>query len=384
MRAAQRPGYEIEHEQFRDTVRRFVREQVLPNHESWEKAGRLDRSLFRQAGATGLLGFSVPEEFGGPGVDDFRYNAILTSEIARTGAAAAGLALSLQNDVVLPYLTGLTTAEQKRRWLPGAVAGESILAVAMTEPGAGSDLSAVRTSAVRDGDSYLVNGSKTFTSNGQNADLIVTAVRTGPEPHKGMSLLVVESDTPGFGRGRNLEKIGLHAQDTSELHFVDARVPAGNLLGEEGGGFYSLVRNLPQERLSLALGAVGAAEGVLERTLAYVRDRTAFGQPIGSFQNSRFLLAELATELDIARTFVEDCVREHLVGELTPARAAMVKWWTTELQVRVADRCLQLHGGYGYMREYAVSRAFVDARVQTIYGGTTEIMKEIIGKDLGL
>lgn len=377
-------GYEPEHEQFRQTVLAFVANEITPLHEEWERAGCLPRSLFQAAGTVGLLGFAVPVEYGGPGVDDFRYNAILDTELNRAGAASAAVALSVQNDVVLPYLTSLATAKQQRRWLPGVVTGDTILAIAMTEPGTGSDLSAISTKAVRDGEHFVVNGAKTFVSNGQNADLVVTAVRTGPDPHRGLSLLVVERDTPGFHRGRNLDKIGLHAQDTSELAFTDARVPVANLLGAEGTGFYALVRNLAQERLSLAVGAVAAADGVFAQTLDYVRTRTAFGQPIGSFQHNRFTLAELATELDIARTFVEDCLREHLSLQLTPARAAKVKWWTSELLVRVADRCLQLHGGYGYMREYAVSRAFVDARIQTIYGGTTEIMKEIIGKDLGL
>jgi long-chain-acyl-CoA dehydrogenase len=292
--------------------------------------------------------------------------------------------LSLQNDIVLPYLTDLTTPEQKQRWLPGVVTGETIIGIAMTEPGAGSDLAGIRTTAVRDGDHYVVNGAKTFISNGQTGDLFVIAVRTGPDRHKGLSLLVVDPETPGFSRGRNLEKIGLHAQDTSELNFTDMRVPVENLLGEEGRGFYQLMNNLPQERLSLAVGAVAAAEGVLAETLEYVKQRKAFGSPIASLQNTQFVLAELATEIDIARTYLDDCIAEHLSGALTAARAARLKWWTTELQVRTADRCLQLHGGYGYMREYPVSRAFVDARIQTIYGGTTEIMKTIIAKDLGI
>jgi alkylation response protein AidB-like acyl-CoA dehydrogenase len=278
----------------------------------------------------------------------------------------------------------MTTAEQKARWLPGVVSGETVLGIAMTEPGTGSDLTGIRTSAVRDGDDYVVNGSKTFISNGQNGDLFVVATRTSDDPHKGLTLLVVEAGTPGFSRGRNLEKIGMHAQDTSELTFTDMRVPVANRLGEEGQGFYQLVHNLPQERLSLSIGAVAAAEGVFAETLAYVKERKAFGKPISSFQNTQFVLAELATELDIARTFLDDCIAEHIAGKLTAARAARLKWWATELQVRVADRCLQLHGGYGYMREYAVSRAFVDARIQTIYGGTTEIMKTIVAKDLGI
>jgi alkylation response protein AidB-like acyl-CoA dehydrogenase len=376
--------YTSEHQQFRELVRDFVQQTVVPAHEQWEKAGCWDRSLFAEAGKLGLLGFSVPEEFGGPGVDDFRYNTIVVEELQRAGAAAEAVAFSLQNDIVLPYLTDLTTPEQKQRWLPGVVTGETVIAIAMTEPGAGSDLAGIRTAAVRDGDHYVVNGAKTFVSNGQNADLVIVAVRTAADRHKGLSLVVVDPDTPGFSRGRNLEKIGLHAQDTSELSFTDVRVPVDNLLEAEGSGFYQLMKNLPQERLSLAVGAVAAAEGVLAETLDYVRQRKAFGSPISSLQNTQFVLAELATEIDIARTYLDDCIAAHLTGELTAARAARLKWWTTELQVRTADRCLQLHGGYGYMREYPVSRAFVDARIQTIYGGTTEIMKTIIAKDLGI
>ncbi len=376
--------YTAEHHQFRELVRDFVQQTVVPSHEDWEQGGCWDRSLFIAAGKLGLLGFPVPEQFGGPGVRDFRYHAIVIDELQRAGAAAEAIAFSLQNDVVLPYLTDMTTTEQKQRWLPGVVSGETVLGIAMTEPGAGSDLAGIRTSAVRDGDHYVVNGAKTFISNGQTGDLFVIAVRTSPDRHKGLSLLVVDPDNPGFSRGRNLEKIGLHAQDTSELTFTDMRVPIENLLEEEGRGFYQLMNNLPQERLSLGVGAVAAAEGVLAETLDYVQQRQAFGSPIAGLQNTQFVLAELATELDIARTYLDDCIAEHLTGDLTAARAARLKWWTTELQVRVADRCVQLHGGYGYMREYPVSRAFVDARIQTIYGGTTEIMKTIIAKDLGI
>jgi alkylation response protein AidB-like acyl-CoA dehydrogenase len=376
--------YTAEHHQFRQLVRDFVQQKVVPLHEAAERDGQWDRSLFTEAGKLGLLGFSVPEHLGGPGVNDFRYNAIVVDELQRAGAAAESIAFTLQNDVVLPYLTDLTTPEQQQRWLPGVVTGETVLGIAMTEPGTGSDLSGIRTTAVRDGSDYVVNGAKTFISNGQSGDLFVIAVRTSPDRHRGLSLLVAEADTPGLHRGRNLEKIGLHAQDTSELTFTNMRVPVANLLGEEGKGFYQLVRNLPQERLALGVGAVAAAEAVLAETLDYVRQRKAFGTPIGNFQHSQFVLAELATELDIARTYLDDCLAQHLVGELTAARAARLKWWTTDLQVRTADRCLQLHGGYGYMREYSVSRAFVDARIQTIYGGTNEIMKTIIAKDLGI
>lgn len=381
---ATRLEYTSEHQQFRELVRDFVQHSVAPAHETWERNGQWDRSLFVEAGKIGLLGFSVPEQFGGAGVNDFRYNAIVIDELQRAGAASEAISFTLQNDIVLPYLTDLTTPDQQQRWLPGVVTGETVLAIAMTEPGTGSDLAGIRTAAVRDGDCYVVNGAKTFISNGQSGDLFVVAVRTSPDRHKGLSLLVVDADTPGFERGRNLEKIGLHAQDTSELTFTDMRVPVQNLLGEEGSGFYQLVANLPQERLALGVGAVAAAEAVLAETLEYVRARKAFGSPIASFQHSQFVLAELATELDIARTFLDDCLAQHLVGELTAARAARLKWWTTDLQVRTADRCLQLHGGYGYMREYSVSRAFVDARIQTIYGGTNEIMKTIIAKDLGI
>ncbi len=376
--------YTAEHHQFRELVRGFVQRTVVPAHEDWEHSGCWDRSMFTEAGKLGLLGFPVDEEFGGPGIRDFRYHAIVIDELQRAGAAAEAIAFSLQNDVVLPYLTDLTSTEQKARWLPGVVTGDTVLGIAMTEPGTGSDLAGIRTTAHRDGDHYVVNGAKTFISNGQTGDLFVVAVRTGPDRHQGLSLLVVDADTPGLTRGRNLEKIGLHAQDTSELSFTDMRVPAENLLGTEGEGFYQLVRNLPQERLSLGVGAVAAAEGVLAETLDYVRQRHAFGSPIAGFQNTQFVLAEVATELDIARTFLDDCIGEHLAGTLTAARAAKLKWWTTDLQVRTADRCLQLYGGYGYMREYPVSRAFVDARIQAIYGGTNEIMKTIIAKDLGL
>lgn len=381
---AARLEYTSEHHQFRALVRDFVQRTVVPAHENWERDGQWDRSLFIEAGKLGLLGFSVPEHLGGAGVNDFRYNAIVIDELQRAGAASEAIAFTLQNDVVLPYLTDLTTPEQQQRWLPGVVTGETVLGIAMTEPGTGSDLAGIRTTAVRDGQHYVVNGAKTFISNGQSGDLFVIAVRTSPDRHKGLSLLVADADTPGFHRGRNLEKIGLHAQDTSELTFTDMRVPVANLLEEEGMGFYQLVRNLPQERLALGVGAVAAAEGIFAETLDYVSQRQAFGLPIASFQNTQFVLAELATELDLARTYLDDCLADHLTGDLTAARAARLKWWTTDLQVRTADRCLQLHGGYGYMREYSVSRAFVDARIQTIYGGTNEIMKTIIAKDLGI
>ncbi|MEU6742675.1 acyl-CoA dehydrogenase family protein [Streptosporangium sandarakinum] len=379
----QRDLFEEEHLLFRETVREFLAREVVPHHARWEKDGIVPREVWKKAGEVGMFGFAVPEEYGGAGITDFRYNAVIVEEIIAAGAS--GLGFSLHNDVMAPYLLGLTDDAQKARWLPGFVSGELITAIAMTEPGAGSDLQGVRTTAVREGDHYVVNGSKTFITNGINADLVVVVARTDPDAGaRGISLLVVERGMEGFTRGRNLEKIGMHAQDTAELFFDDVRVPAANLLGgQEGQGFYQLMANLPQERLSIAVAAVAAAETVLRTTIEYCRNRTAFGRSIGSFQNTRFVLAELDTEVDIARHYVDRCVRALNAGELGVVDAAKAKWWTTELQNRVIDRCLQLHGGYGYMLEYPVARAWIDSRVQTIYGGTTEIMKEIIGRSFG-
>jgi alkylation response protein AidB-like acyl-CoA dehydrogenase len=374
-----------EHEMFRDSFRQFVAKEISPNIEQWEKDGIVPRELFRAAGAAGFLGTDVPEEYGGGGVEDFRYNLIIGEEVQRAGAGGAGLGITLHNDVCLPYLLSLATEEQKKRWLPGICSGELITAIAMTEPGIGSDLASMTTTAIRDGDTYVVNGSKTFITNGINADLIVTAVKTDPsQRHKGMSLLVLERGMEGFERGRNLEKVGLHSQDTAELFFTDVRVPSENLLGNEGQGFLHLVHNLPQERLSIAAAAVAGAEAALGWTLEYVKERTAFGKPIGSFQNSRFKLAEMRTEIDIAQTFIDRCVLALNEGELSAEEAAEAKWWCTELHKRVVDTCVQLHGGYGYMLEYPIARAYADVRITTIYGGTTEIMKEIIGKSMGV
>jgi alkylation response protein AidB-like acyl-CoA dehydrogenase len=373
-----------EHDLFRDTARGFVETQIVPNHETWERDGIVSRELFLAAGELGLLGMAAPEEYGGGGVDDFRYNMILSEEIQKAGVAGSGLGLTLHNDICMPYFLHLTDDGQKARWLPGICSGELITAVAMTEPGMGSDLASMKSSAIRDGDTYVVNGSKTFITNGINADLVITAAKTDPqERHKGMSLLILERGMPGFERGRNLDKMGLHAQDTAELFFNDVAVPVANLLGGEGKGFVNLVHNLPQERLSIAVSAQAAARQALDWTLAYCAEREAFGQPIGSFQNSRFWLAELHTEIEVTQTFLDRCVLELNAGTLTAEEAAMAKWWATELQNRTVDRCVQLHGGYGYMLEYPIARAYVDARIQTIYGGTTEIMKEIIGRSLG-
>ena len=371
---------DLGHDLFRDSVRAFIAAEVEPHARRWDEQRRVDRSLYTAAGRAGLLIPDAPAEYGGVGAGDWRYNAVLDDEFGRSGYAAIGLGLTLQNDVVGPYVMGVADDEQQQRWLPGLVSGDLIGAVAMTEPDAGSDLAGIRTSATRDGADYRITGSKTFISNGQNADLVVVAARTSADRHGGLSLFVVEAGTAGFERGRVLDKVGLHAQDTSELQFTDVRVPVSHRLGEEGQGFRYLVRNLPRERLSLAVTAVGAAEGMLAHTLAHVR--SASGAPIASSQHTRFLLAELSTEIDVARTFVDHCVDLHARDELGAVMAAKAKWWTTELQVRVADRCLQLHGGYGHLTDHPIARAFVDSRIQTIYGGTTEIMKEIIGRDL--
>ena len=381
----QRTIFDDEHELFRDSVRRFIAAEVAPHHARWEREGLTDRSLFTGAGAHGFLGMAAPATHGGGGIDDFRYNLVIAEEIQRAGINAAGLGWTLHNDICLPYFLSLCNDEQQARWVPGICSGELVTAIAMTEPGIGSDLASMTTSARRDGDHYVVNGSKTFITNGINADLIITAVKTDPtERHRGMSLIVVERGTQGFERGRNLDKIGMHAQDTAELFFSDAQVPVANRLGDEGEGFRYLVTNLPQERLSIAATSVAAARTAFDQTLAYVKERTAFGQQIGSFQNTRFRMAEMATEIEIAQSFIDRCVLALNDGALTAEEAAMAKWWCTELQGRVADTCVQLHGGYGYMSEYPVARAYADARITRIYGGTTEIMKEIIGRSFGL
>jgi alkylation response protein AidB-like acyl-CoA dehydrogenase len=378
-----RTVFDPEHEQFREVVREFLAREVAPHAQAWEAAGIVDREVYRAAGKHGVIGFNVPDEFGGGGVSDFRFNAVVAEELAVAGPGTP--AFTLHNDIVAPYLVSLSTPEQQQRWLPGFASGDLIGAIAMSEPGAGSDLAGVRTHAERDGSDWVLSGSKTFISSGINADLVIVVTRTDPTAgHRGFSLLVVERDMPGFTRGRNLEKIGQKSQDTAELFFDQVRVPTANVLGQQGRGFYHLMHNLPAERLSIAVSAVAGARAILTETVAYAKNRTAFGQPIGAFQHNRFVLAELDTELDIAQVYVDRCLEAVVAGELTAVEAAKAKWWTTELQKRVVDACVQLHGGYGYMLEYPVARAYLDARVQTIYGGTTEIMKEIIGRDLGL
>jgi alkylation response protein AidB-like acyl-CoA dehydrogenase len=359
-----------EHEAFRRTVRTFVEREIAPHHDQWEKDGIVPRDLWRKAGDQGLLCFDVAEEYGGAGVKDFRYNMVLAEELTRAGAHGPGF--PVHTDIIVPYLSGLGADDQKRRWVPGCVSGETVTAIAMTEPGAGSDLQGIRTTAVDKGDHFVLTGSKTFISNGILADLVVVVARTDPDAgHQGISLLVVERGMAGFDRGRNLDKIGLHAQDTAELFFDNVVVPKENLLGAAGSGFVSLMVNLPQERLSIAMIAAAACERILELALDYAKGRQAFGRPIGKFQHTRFLLAAAATETRIARVFVDDCVRLHNERRLDASGASMAKWWTTELQKKLVDQAVQIHGGYGYMTEYPIAKAFLDTRVQTIYGGTT-------------
>jgi alkylation response protein AidB-like acyl-CoA dehydrogenase len=380
--------YDDVHEDFRASFRTFLEREVVGEegrYGEWERTGLMPREVFERAGAGGFLAMAVEERHGGAGVEDFRFNLVIGEETQRAAVGGFGLGITLHNDICLPYFLTYCTEGQRERWLGGIVSGELITAVAMTEPGIGSDLAAMATTATREGDHYVVNGAKTFITNGINADLVITAVKTDPrERHRGISLLIIERGMEGFERGRNLEKIGQHSQDTAELSFTDVRVPVENLLGEEAQGFVYLVSNLPQERLSIAASAVAAAEAALEWTLAYVRERKAFGQTIGSFQNSRFTLAEVRSEVDIARVYIDRCAQALNDGDLTAEDAAIAKWWCTELQGRVVDRCLQLFGGYGYMLEYPIARAFADARVTRIYGGANEIMKEIVGRSMGL
>ncbi|MEO9109581.1 MAG: acyl-CoA dehydrogenase family protein [Jatrophihabitantaceae bacterium] len=379
-----RKHFDADHLAFAEAFRAFADKAIVPNYMEWERAGITPREIFLEAGRGGFLGMQIPEDLGGGGVDDFRFNQALNEQAALAGITGSALGMTLHNDTCLPYFLTFCNDEQKQRWLPGIASGELITAVAMTEPGAGSDLSGIRTSARRDGADYVVNGSKTFITNGINADLVITVVRTGEDRHQGLSLLIIERGMAGFERGRNLDKLGLHSQDTAELSFADVRVPAANLLGEEGSGFAQLGQKLPQERMSIAVSALAEARGAFNDTVQYVKDRKAFGTTIGSFQNTKFVLAEIVTEIDVAQAWVDLCVNRLNDKDLSTADASKAKWWCTELQGRVIDRCLQLHGGYGYMTEYAVSRRYADARVTRIYGGSTEIMKSVVSKSLGL
>ena len=372
---------EEEHLNFQEAVRAFMNKEVAPHNERWEKEGKVDRELWLKAGEMGLLCIDFPKKYGGMGVKDFRYNVIVSEELARVGTSGPGF--TVQNDIIAPFTTHFNQL-QKDKYMAKIARGEIITAIAMTEPGAGSDLANISTTAVKKGNHYVLNGAKTFITNGIMSDLVIVVAKTNPElHHKGISLFLVERGMKGFSRGRNLDKIGLKAQDTAELFFEDVEVPLENLVGEENRGFYYLMHNLAQERLSLAATGIAAAEVALEMTVKYCKDRKAFGRQIGSFQNSRFKLAEMQTEIIIGRTFVDQCIQELNASTLTAEKAAMAKYWITELQCKVVDQCLQLHGGYGFMREFPIARAFTDSRAQRIYGGTTEIMKEIIGRSMG-
>jgi len=373
---------EEEHLLFRDAVKAFMAKEVRPHYDKWDKQGHVDKELWLKAGAQGMLCMDFPEEYGGMGLKDFRYNAIVAEELAKCGASAPGF--TLQNDVMAPYFIEYFTEDQKKKYMAKIASGEIITAIAMSEPGTGSDLQGIKTSAIDKGDHYLLNGSKIFITNGIMSDLIVVVAKTDPEAgHGGFSLLLVESGMQGFTRGKNLDKIGMKGQDTAELFFEDVKIPKKNILGQEGQGFYYLLNNLPQERLSIALTGIGTCEIALDWTIQYCKDRKAFGRPIGKFQNTRFKLAEMKTKIEVSRSFIDDCILELNAGKLTVEKAAMAKYWMTDIQNEVVDECLQLHGGYGYMLEYDIAKAWRDSRAQKIYGGTNEIMKEIIGRAMG-
>jgi alkylation response protein AidB-like acyl-CoA dehydrogenase len=371
-----------EHELFRESVAEFCRRQVAPNLDRWREERWTGREIWLEAGRQDFMGLAMPPEYGGSGLADFRFNQVLGEGLA-AASLAVNSALCLGVDVVAPYLLELTDDEQKQRYLPDFCAGKVICAIGMTEPQAGSDLAALRTRAVRDGHDWILNGAKTFITNGSVADLVVVAARTG-EGRKDVSMFLLDGDAEGFGRGRKLEKVGQHEADTAELFFEDVRLPASSLLGEQNRGFAYMMERLPQERLSVAVANVAHAAAALEVTLVYVQERHAFGQPIGSFQHNRFLLAELQTEIDAARAFVDQCVMAHVEGELSAVDAAKAKWWTAEVQNHVLDSCVQLYGGYGFMDEYPVARFWADGRVSKIWGGTNEIMKDLIGRSMGL
>jgi long-chain-acyl-CoA dehydrogenase len=375
--------FEEDHHAYRDAMKTFVEREVVPNVMRWEEEKGIGRETWLAAGRQGFQGLMVPEELGGPGISDFRYRFVVQEELARVCAGSLAAGFGLQDDIAIPYILEIGTEEQHKRWLPKMATGEWIGAIGMTEPGAGSDLQGIRTSAVRDGDEWVINGSKTFITNGINAGVVIVVCRTDPDAgSKGYSLIVVEDGTPGFTRGRKLAKLGLHAQDTGELFFDNCRVPHENLLGKLGGGFYQLMNMLPRERMSIAIAGVAAARAAIDWTVEYTKSRTAFGTTVASFQNTQFQLATLVTEVDVLEAYVDKAVLALNDGSLTAVEAAKAKLWGSEVQNRVIDRCLQLFGGYGYMLEYPITRAFADARISPIYGGTSEIMKLIIGRDL--
>lgn len=379
-----RPFITEEHELFRASLRKFLEKEADPFYEQWEEKKEIPRSFWKKLGEQGFLCPQVDEKYGGLNTD-FGYAVVLNEELERVGTALLGI--SLHNDIAIPYIETYGTEEQKQRWLPGCVQGDYISAIAMTEPGTGSDLASVKTTAKRDGDSYIINGEKTFITNGYSADLAIVVCKTDPQanpPHRGISLFVVEAGTPGFKKGKKLRKLGQHANDTCELIFEDARVPKENLLGEEGKGFYYLMEQLQQERLIVAISALASAERMLEITIDYVQQRQAFGKKISQFQNTQFKIAELATEIKIGRIFVDQLICEHMAGKDIVTEVSMAKWWTTDLSKKVAAECMQLHGGYGYMEEYEIARRYRDVAVTSIYAGTNEIMKQIIAKNIGL
>ncbi|MDW5595463.1 acyl-CoA dehydrogenase family protein [Conexibacter stalactiti] len=382
--SARRPLFEDVHDDYRESFRRFLQAEVVPHHEQWQENHIVSRDLFTKAGEHGFLAMAVDEEHGGSGVADWRFNAVLAEEAAYAVVQSSWMGPTVHNDLGLPYVLAAADDEQRQRWLPGTASGEKILALAMTEPGTGSDLAAIATRAKRDGDGYVINGAKTFISNGINADLVVTAVRTSDDPHKGLSMFVIERGMEGFERGKQIHKRGQHANDTAELFFNDCQVPAENMLGEEGTGFAQLMSHLIPERLGLAVSSMAGAEAALDMTLEYVRERKAFGRPIGTFQNSRFVLAELQTKVAISRCWMDRTIGRFVEGTCTVQEAAMAKYWTTDLLCEVADAGVQLFGGYGYTTEYKISEIWADARVNRIYAGTNEIMKELVGRSMGL
>ncbi|MBI2245806.1 MAG: acyl-CoA dehydrogenase family protein [Nocardioides sp.] len=376
--------YDDDHEAFRDSVREFLERSVIPQVEQHAADKAIPRDFWTEAGRQGFLGLEIPEEYGGAEAGDYRFNAVLLEELNKVNAAL-GSCVGIHADITAPYLVELGTEEQKQRWLPGVAAGEVLLAIGMTEPSGGSDLAALKTTAVKDGDSWVINGSKTFITNGYSADLVLVAARTSPEKKaRGITLFAVESTAPGYSRGRKLDKIGQDESDTAELFFENVRVTDAEIVGELDGGFIHMMQKLPQERLGCAISNVAHAKQILLETLQYAKDRKAFGQGIGSFQHNKFLLAELFTQIEVTEAFIDQCVVAHAAGELTPIDAAKAKWWSSQVQNEVLDHCVQLHGGYGYMNEYRVARAWRDARVSKIWAGSNEIMKELIGRDLGL
>jgi alkylation response protein AidB-like acyl-CoA dehydrogenase len=375
--------YDEDHEAFRSSVREFLERSVIPEVETYAENKGIPREFWLEAGKQGFLGLEIPEEYGGAGAGDYRFNAVMGEELSKVNAAL-GSCWGIHADITAPYIVALGTEEQKQRWLPGVAAGEILLAIGMTEPSGGSDLAALKTTAVRDGDEWVINGSKTFITNGYSADIVLTAVRTSPEKKaKGITLFAIPATAEGFSRGRKLDKVGQDESDTAELFFENVRLGDDHIVGELDGGFIHMMQKLPQERLGCAVSNIAHAKQILLETIQYAKDRKAFGQSIGQFQHSKFLLAELVTKIEVSEAYLDQCVVAHAKGELTPVDAAKAKWWTSEIQNDVLDHCVQLHGGYGFMNEYRVARAWRDARVSKIWAGSNEIMKELIGRDLG-